>query len=161
MRLAYVAVVVACLPVVAVAEPPSLSMSPTADYLVPDVVAENIRSECKLPEYQAEAVRRQVEGLGVKLEVAAKDEVPPSGKFLQLRITNAVSSGNAFVGHRKHVAILVKLFDNGKELAKTSLQRDSSGGFSGGFKGSCAVLERCAKTLGKDTAEWLKKQLSL
>jgi len=33
------------------------------------------------------------------------------------------------------------------------------GGFGAGFKGSCSVLNRCTKTLGKDFADWLKGQL--
>jgi hypothetical protein len=161
MKVAYVAVLTACIPIAAVAEPVSLTMSPSAAYATPDLIAENIRAECKLPEYQAQAAQGPIESLGVKIGIAEKDDIPQSGKYLQLQIANAISSGNAFIGHRKQIVILVKLFENGKELAKSTLTRSSGGGPGGGFKGSCAVLRRCADSLGKDTAEWLKKQLDL
>jgi len=160
MKYAYIAVLAICAPVVAFAETGSLLISPTAAFSEPDGVADNIKAECNLPTYQAEAVRRQIESQGIKVGITEKDEIPPTGKFLQLRIVNAVSSGNAFLGHRKQVVVLVKLFENGKELAKSTLSRDSRGGFGAGFKGSCAVLERCADTLGKDVAEWLKPKLA-
>jgi hypothetical protein len=35
------------------------------------------------------------------------------------------------------------------------------GGIAAGFKGSCAVLERCADTLGEDLARWLKGQSAI
>jgi hypothetical protein len=43
-------------------------------------------------------------------------------------------------------------------VAQTTLSRDSSGGFGGGYKGSCSVLRRCTNALGKDIAAWVKKQ---
>jgi hypothetical protein len=77
-----------------------------------------------------------------------------------LRIENALSSGNAFIGHRKQVTTSAKLYANGKEIARSTHTRDSMGGFTGGFKGSCAVLERCANTLANDITTWLKGQLA-
>ncbi len=34
------------------------------------------------------------------------------------------------------------------------------GGFMGAYKGTCALLGRCTKTLGKDIAEWLKNPVN-
>lgn len=60
------------------------------------------------------------------------------------------------------LSLLVSCVANAKELTINidtyAGSRNSSGGIGGGFKGSCAVLERCVNTLGKDVDAWLKKQ---
>lgn len=78
-----------------------------------------------------------------------------SGKVLQLEITNAVSRGNAFLGHSKFVAVRGTLWENGKRIASFDGQRTSMGGFAAAYKSSCSVLGRCVKALGKDIAAWL------
>jgi hypothetical protein len=92
--------------------------------------------------------------------VIKKDVVDGTGNGvnLKLTITNAHSSGNAFIGHHKSVGIMTELFKDGKLIDTYTGERNSSGGFGAGFKGPCAVLERCANTLGKDVSEWLSKQ---
>ena len=45
---------------------------------------------------------------------------------------------------------------NDKEVADTIKTRNAAGGFLGGFKGSCAVLEHTVNTLGSDVVKWLK-----
>ena len=121
-------------------------------------VADNIKAECKLSETQSESVLKQLSAAGIPAQAAASDAVPASGRYLQLRIESAMSAGNAFTGHRKQVTTSAHLFENGKEVAQTTLSRDSSGGAFGGYKGSCNVLRRCAIVLGKDIAGWIKSQ---
>jgi hypothetical protein len=147
-------------PAAAMAADAVVVLSPVAAYANPEAIAENIKSECKLPEYQTDVFRRELEAQGVSVKLGEKDEVPGTGRFVQLRIQHALSSGNAFIGHRKHVTTSVKLFENGKEIARSTHARDSMGGFGGGFKGSCTVLERCADTLAKDLTAWLKRELA-
>jgi len=76
--------------------------------------------------------------------------------ILVLNIQNVYSSGNAFIGHRKSVTVLAKLLANGEEINRQSFTRNSSGGFMGGFKGSCSVLAHTVNTLGNDVGKWLK-----
>ena len=59
------------------------------------------------------------------------------------------------MGHRKGITLTGKLFENDRVIASLSAMRSSGGGAFGGFKGSCAVLNRCAETLAKDIATWL------
>jgi hypothetical protein len=78
------------------------------------------------------------------------------GTQLKLMISNALSSGNAFMGHHKSVSIIAELYKDGKLIDTYSTTRNSGGGIGAGFKNSCAVLERCVTTLGKDVAQWVK-----
>ncbi len=96
--------------------------------------------------------------MGVQTVIVDKVNPKADGRALVVKITNAFSAGNAFMGHRKSMSVKVELFENGKSLGHTNFSRDSSGGFAGGYKGSCAVLGRCTKALGKDIAKWLAKQ---
>lgn len=77
------------------------------------------------------------------------------GRSLRVTIVDAVSRGNAFTGHSKYVRIEGSLWENGKLVGRFDGQRSSMGGFAAGYKGSCSVLGRCVKALGKDIANWL------
>jgi hypothetical protein len=122
-------------------------------------VADNVRNECG---DLGVRLSRSLEQFAAKYGVATLvvDAVDPSakGRVLVLEITNVFSGGNAFIGHRKSMAVRGELFEDGVSKAKTNFTRDSGGGFGAGFKGSCSVLARCSKTLGNDFAKWLKEQ---
>lgn len=148
------------LPAALLADDAVLKMSPTAAYTSPDTIANNIKDECDLPVYQAEAVRRELKKVGIAFADAGLGEVPSTGKYLQLGIPAAYSTGNAGIGHRKQVTTSAQLFENGKEIGKTTSTRNSMGGFMGGFKGSCSVLQRCADATASDLAKWLKTELA-
>jgi hypothetical protein len=47
------------------------------------------------------------------------------------------------------------LTKNGKKLGDFKARRYSGGGMFGGYKGTCAILGRCVRTLGSDVAKWL------
>ncbi len=78
------------------------------------------------------------------------------GRVLLVQISDAISSGNAFIGHRKAVVVKGRLIEDGKEIAAFTGTRSSMGGAFGGFKGSCSVLGRCLETLAKDIATWMR-----
>jgi len=86
------------------------------------------------------------------------DQLDPKsgGRVLVVEITDAISAGNAFIGHRKSMSARAELFENGVSQGSVDFTRNSGGGFAGGYKGSCSVLGRCTKALGKDIAEWLR-----
>ena len=136
----------------------ALLVSPTATW--GDGVPDNIK-ECQLAASQTEYVLKGLSDAGITAQAAPADGVPAKGRFLQLKIESAISAGNAFVGHHKQVTTSAHLFENGKEIGKTTVSRDSGGGAFGGYKGSCSVLRRCASTLGKDIAKWVKSQGSV
>lgn len=78
--------------------------------------------------------------------------------YAVITIDSAMSAGNAFAGHAKGLSARGELFKNGQSVHKTSFSRNSRGGFFGGFKSSCSVLNRTANALGKDVAGWLAEQ---
>ncbi len=93
---------------------------------------------------------------GIDIELVDSLDTSDKGKVLKLEISDAVSQGNAFIGHRKFVEIRGSLWKDGKKVASFDGQRSSGGGFGAGYKSSCAVLGRCVKTLGKDISAWLE-----
>ena len=120
-------------------------------------VAENVKSECTtLGEKFGSFLEQYATKNGVATTIVETVDPNAPGRVLELQITGAISSGNAFTGHRKQVSAVAELFEDGKSLGRKEFTRDSGGGFMGGYKGSCAVLGRCVKALGGDVAKWLK-----
>ena len=54
------------------------------------------------------------------------------------------------------VGVKGKLTQGGKTLGDFKAMRVTGGGAFAGFKGACAMLGRCVKTLGSDIAGWLE-----
>lgn len=124
-------------------------------------VPTNVREECHGVTIKlTNAVVKYGSNQGLK--VMANPDVTPeqSGKVVKVSITGMYSAGNAFIGHRKSASVKAELYQDGKLLDSTDYTRDSNGGFFGGFKGSCAVLEHTVNTLGNDVAKWLKQKHS-
>jgi hypothetical protein len=125
----------------------------------PTVIDNKIIDECdkigfKLARYLNEFATE----FGV--ETVLVDSVDPKadGKVLVVHITSAVSGGNNWIGHSKAMSAKAELFENGQPQGFVNFTRDSGGGFGAAFKGSCSVLGRCSKALGKDIAEWLRNR---
>lgn len=120
-------------------------------------VAEKIRNECKIDEQLADFLKESAEGNGIEIQFSDGPVDPAKGRVLDLRITSAISMGNAFIGHQKSTAAAGTLYENGKKVASFKARRNSMGGAFAGYKGSCAVLGRTVKVLGDDIAKWLKE----
>ena len=69
------------------------------------------------------------------------------------------AAGGAWSG-AKSVVVKGSLSQKGKLLGDFKARRYSGGGMFGGYKGTCAILGRCVKALGKDVAEWLAQPTS-
>lgn len=121
-------------------------------------IADNIVTECtqlgtKLSTFLVKFAKKR------GIEVTPVDELKADGpgRNLVIEITDAVSRGNAFTGHRKFMEARAELFVDGVSKGEKTYQRDSMGGFGAGYKGSCSVLGRNSKALGKDFSVWLKE----
>lgn len=140
------------------AEAESIAISAQAGLRDPDLIAGNIRSECSaLGENFSASTKKYLEEGGWTVGLSKTPE-QSQGVSLKLEIANAVSAGNAFIGHSKSVSVVASLYRDGQLVDKFSTTRNSGGGAFGGFKGSCAVLYRCTNTLGSDVAKWVAKQ---
>jgi hypothetical protein len=82
------------------------------------------------------------------------------GKVLLVEITGVTAPGGGAWSGAKSMSIAGKLYDNGKMIGDFTGMRYSGGGFFGGYKGTCSIIGRCSKTLGKDVATWLKNPTS-
>jgi len=159
-RVTVVAVVVSsALLVAATASADAVKIPRDVPYAADARIAENIKRECtdlgdKLAEFLAQYAGEH------DVETVAVDHVDPHarGRVLVVEITDAVSGGNAFIGHRKSMSARAELFVDGVSKGDVNFTRDSMGGAAAAFKGSCSVLGRCTKALGRDLAEWLAKQ---
>jgi hypothetical protein len=134
----------------------TVRIASSAPYAEDAEIANKIRTECVQLQTQLPAYTAQF-GKEFGVSVALADEVSPQdgGRVLQLEIYEAVSMGNAFIGHQKYSKVRGTLFEDGQKVASFKGMRNSMGGAFGGYKGSCSVLGRTVKALGKDIALWL------
>lgn len=121
-------------------------------------IRDNIKDECtalgtKLSTFVVEYAAKK--GIAVK-QVQSLDPGAP-GRNLVIEITDAMSRGNAFIGHQKFMDARGELFIDGVSKSTQEYSRHSMGGVGAGFKGSCSVLGRNSKALGKDFSVWLKQ----
>ena len=134
----------------------TIHIGKTAPFTDTTTIAKNILDECNLPESQMQYLRE----MGKELEVnVVEDEAAVAenkGKVLLVETFNAISTGNAFSGHKKQVIVKGKLLENGTEIGNFTGIRGSGGGVFGGYKSSCAVLHRCQAALAEDILEWTK-----
>lgn len=118
------------------------------------IVAGNIKRECPIGTQLTDALVRFASADGHRVELVETVDTT-SGQVLKMEFHDAQSAGNAWMGHRKSVTVKGWLYRDGQQVAKFVARRNSGGGFAGGFKGSCAVLERTVNAIGKDVAGWL------
>ena len=119
-------------------------------------IKQAIITDCKIQTQLPQFTQKYSKEKQVKVILNTRATKRNSPYYLDLIITNAVSEGNAFLGHRKLTQVKGVLYKNGTKFASFRGQRHSGGGFFAGYKGSCSVLGRTAKVLGKDISQWLK-----
>jgi hypothetical protein len=139
------------------AQSKNITISNSATWYDEKVISTNIKTECTNlgPDF-SRSTKENLERDGWSVQSSSSQNVLPNGYQLVLKIANALSGGNAFLGHHKSVSVIAELYKDGKLVDTYSGDRSSGGGFGAGFKSSCKVLERCTTTLGKDVAQWLK-----
>ena len=131
----------------------AIKVQETVPFSEDNDISDNIKTECRLGKELAGFVKQYA---NVPVELVDGPLQTDSGHVLQLTITDAVSVGNAWMGHQKFTKIKGTLFENGKKVASFKARRNSMGGAFAGFKGSCAVLSRTVEALGEDVGGWLK-----
>jgi hypothetical protein len=119
-------------------------------------IKQAIISDCNIQTQLAQFTKKHSSNQQVNLVLNNRATKRSSPYYLDLVITNAISEGNAFLGHRKLTQVKGTLYKNGTKLASFKGQRHSGGGFFAGYKGSCSVLARTVDALGKDISAWLK-----
>jgi len=83
------------------------------------------------------------------------DTIPADAQILTIEIEAVEGNAGGAWSGAKVVLINGTLTKNGKVLGDFKARRYSGGGMFGGYKGTCAILGRCVRTLGSDVAKWL------
>lgn len=132
-----------------------VSMLNPVPYADNAIVAGKIKRECTIDVQLADAIKRFAGEKGQQVAFVQGDLAAAPGDTLKLEITDAVSDGNAWMGHHKSVTVRGALMRDGAKVAGFVGRRDSRGGMWGAYKGSCSVLERTVDAVGEDVAAWL------
>jgi hypothetical protein len=119
-------------------------------------VPQAVINECGLPEKLAMFIHENAAGHFDQLIMDDGTRKPARGaKVLKVEITDVMGTGGGAWSGAKAVGIKGTLSQNGKVLGNFTARRYSGGGAFGGFKGTCAILGRCVKTLGQDVSRFL------
>jgi hypothetical protein len=78
------------------------------------------------------------------------------GRVLELSISQVHAPGGGAWSGAKSMTVIGTLRDGGKVVGSFTATRFSGGGVFGGYKGTCAIVGRCARAIGKDIADWLR-----
>jgi hypothetical protein len=134
-----------------------LSLSKRAVYEetvnVPKVVKDQCRMEAKVIEYVQYFSKKNFD----KIVLVDDPSEQTPGTALNIRITGAVAPKGGATTGIKSLTIKGTLWQDGKLAGTFAARRVTSGGASlVGYKGTCSMLGRSAKRLGKDVAAWLE-----
>jgi hypothetical protein len=119
-----------------------------ADAPVPAAVRDQCALQTKVPEFVQQAA-----GSSVELVDGALNR--KLGRVLELEISEVHAPGGGSFSGPKWMSVKGELYDKGKQIGSFRAKRYSTGGAFGGFKGTCAIIGRCTKTIGEDIASWL------
>jgi len=118
-------------------------------------VVESVRDQCAVEDMVGNYVFRHVSRkYPDALQVSDPAELD-KGRVLKLTILSVQGVGGGGWSGSKAILVRGDLMQDG-QVVRTSVQRDHSrGGMLGGMRGTCAILEIVAESLGKQFTAWL------
>ena len=120
-------------------------------------VEERVKSECQIEAMLAEQVSTQLKRLyRTDNALLEKGGNPAGSPVLRLQITYVLGVGGGAWTGPKAITISAELLGDDGQIRRTKINRWSVGGAFGGFRGTCSILSRCAVSIGKDLARWVK-----
>lgn len=124
------------------------------DSRVPDKVRKECVIDKQLPEFiETYAGKNNIAVVQKEGAVSSKEK----GKVLVVEFSDVMGSAGGVFSGAKAVSVEGVLYENGKKIGSFKGRRTSGGGAVFGYKGTCSILGRCVKTLGKDISDWLVK----
>ena len=119
-------------------------------------VRDAVRNECQLEEKTLRFIKEYAQKNGTYKNIVT--EKPKSGTYhvLDAEIIRVIAKGGGAWSGSKSMTIKGTLKDqSGKQLGSFEAGRYSGGGAFAGYKGTCSIIGRCTKAIGKDVAQWL------
>lgn len=116
-----------------------------------DAASQKVQDECELQT----KVPHFLDAYSEKVELV-DGALGKGGRVLELTISQVHAPGGGAFSGSKSMTVKGVLRENGKEIGNFTATRYSGGGVFGGYKGTCAIVGRCAKAIGKDIANWLE-----
>jgi len=115
--------------------------------------SQEVETECKLQT----SLPKYIKDFSRKINVELAEDVTgiTEGRVLDIEIVNVLGAGGGAWSGSKSVTVKGTLTENGEVIGTFTAARYSTGGAFGGFKGTCSILGRCIKSIGKDIAGWL------
>lgn len=123
-------------------------------------IRDAVKNECDLEGKLSQFILENAAGQYAQIKTNSTAK-PAGAQILTIEIEHVDGGGNwgrgGLWGGRGGNKVGVKgtLTQGGKVLGDFKALRMTGGGAFGGFKGACAKLGRCVKTMGKDIAGWL------
>jgi hypothetical protein len=112
-------------------------------------VRQAVRDECKLetkvPAFIAE----------FGSDVVLVDQLGGS-RVLEMAITQVHAPGGGGFSGPKWMTVKGTLRERGRVVGSFRAKRFTTGGAFAGFKGTCSIIGRCTKAIGRDIATWLE-----
>ena len=117
-----------------------------------------VKSECRITTQLPDFVESFASKKGIEVvQKGGSLGTNTKGKVLVMEFSNIYGAAGGAWSGAKAVTVSGELFENGKKIGSFEGRRSSSGGGWGAYKGTCSILGRCVKTLGKDIAGWLAR----
>ena len=151
MRQLHIAFVFICLLVTSTAQAATVTISESIPFAEDSGATDKVKVECafetRLPNYIRKAAKKPV-----KIALSSEPLEDAEGKVLILNTTNVFALGGGGYSGSKSVTISGELRENGEVIGSLTARRHT---IFGVMPGTCSILKRLAKKLGKDVALWL------
>jgi len=133
-----------------------IQVAATTPFSENGAIREAVKNECQLQTKLPGFVKEFADSYGVDVTLTEKTPSKSKGKVLVLEITGVSGGGGGAWSGAKSVQAKGELFENGKSIGNFTVSRYSGGGMFAAYKGTCSIMGRCVKTMGKDIATWLQ-----
>jgi len=117
-------------------------------------IRDAVKQECDLDGKLVQFIEQYAAGQYANI-VTDSDKHSDDAQVLTIEIEDVQGAAGGAWSGAKSVVIKGSLSQKGKTLGDFKARRYSGGGMFGGYKGTCAILGRCVKALGRDVGEWL------
>ena len=134
----------------------TLNLQKTASFDRNLQVPDAIRADCQLDSKVIDFIESSAGADFDRIALVDEATSTTAGRTLAVTITGLSGEGGGAWSGPKHLTIAGTLWKDGRVAGTFTAHRVTSGGIGGAYRGTCSLLGRCARALGKDVAAWLR-----